>query len=247
MNQVRAITTILGSCLLSLGLAVSCEVQASSAAQAPSISKMTGSQLLTTTMAAATKAKSCTNISTSVSDGHTFVLRSNSGPISGEQFLSYQSAKSDVREVGGDVYFNENSAGLKLQFDVKNPKLANKWIEVTSSNVNFANFEEGILISSVLTEIPPSGSLSTTKVEVIHGEKVIGITGKPNETLGVSTGTETLYVSTTAPFLPVELTVSGTSQGVADKFVVTLTNWGKSFHILKPANPLPISKTNLPS
>jgi hypothetical protein len=108
-------------------------------------------------------------------------------------------------------------------------------------------FNSGILLASMLSEVTPGGTLKTTKTSTLQHKLVVGVTGKPNIHLGLASGTETVYVATTLPHVPVELIASDLVQGQRATFVITFTNWGKNFHVTKPATSIPISSTKFPS
>jgi hypothetical protein len=211
------------------------------------IATMDARQIVAAMIAAARQEKSCTNTSTSLLSGIPFRLVTDSSTKAGEQFLSYDGAEMTLRVVKGIVYVYANRGGLSIQFGVKEPQFVGKWIEVTPTFREYSQMEGGVLLASMLAELPPTGTLTTTKELSVHGEQVVAVIGKPNSRSGFSSGKETVYVSTKAPYLPVEVTISGVTTGNVRDFEITFSDWGKVFQIVKPADAIPVSELKVPS
>lgn len=212
----------------------------------PKFATESGRQIMTAAMNASKTQGSVTSSSATTISGQPYSSVTDSSAKTGEQTLQLGPAKSIVRVVGGTVYIKDDAAAIQAQFGVSAPKDANRWIEIPSTNSNFARFNSGILLSSMLSEVSPAGNLKTTTTLVVRHIRVVGVTGKPNIHLGLASGTETVYVATIGPHVPVELVASDVTQGQRQTFVITFTNWGKNFHIAQPASPLLISSTKLP-
>jgi hypothetical protein len=101
-----------------------------------------------------------------------------------------------------------------------------------------------VTLPSVLQELTPAGPLSATTTTV-DGKSVIAVAGKDNATVGVPGGTQTLYVSTTPPFLPVEGKVHATSSGITVDLVIQMKNWGVALNVIAPKVFTSITKTPL--
>ncbi len=236
---------LLGCCVLALPLASTGVSDASP--KVPRIATMDAQQILTAMLADAKQQKSCTSTSTSLLSGIPFRLVTDSSTKAGEQFLSYDGAAMALRVVKGIVYVYANRVGLFIQFGVKEPQFVDKWIEVTPTFREYSQMEGGVLLASMLAELPPTGALTTTNRLTVHGERTVAIMGKPNKKSGFSSGNETIYVSAKAPYLPIEVTISGVTTGDVRGFEVTFSNWGKVFQIVKPANAVPVSELKVPS
>ena len=220
---------------------------AGTAATAPPFATQSGRQIIAGAMVAAKAMGSVTSSSSTTISGQAYSLVTNASLTSGQQTLRLGAAKTVVRVVGGVIYINDTDTAIQAQFGVSDPKYANRWIEIPSTNSYFAHFNTFILLSSLLSEVAPGGTLKTTKTTMVDKTSVVGVTGKPNIHLGLASGTETVYVSTLAPHLPVELVASDVVQTQRETFVVIFTNWGKRFNVTKPTTSIPISSTDLPS
>lgn len=230
----------------SLWLSVGSLTNATAASQS-SFAMQSGRQIISAAMTAATKEGSATSSSAATISGQSYTSVTNSSTTSGEQMLRLGQAQSVVRVVANVVYIRDDAAAIQAQFGVSAPSVANKWIKIPSTNSNFARFNSGILLASMLSELPPTGTLKTTKTATVSGTMVVGVTGKPNIHLGLASGTETLYVNATGTHVPFELIASDVLQGQRQTFVITFSNWGLNFHLTKPANSTPISTTKLPN
>jgi hypothetical protein len=213
----------------------------------PVFATESGQRIMAAAMTAARVQGSCTSSSATTISGQAYASVTNSSATTGQKSLRVGTAKSVVRVVGGVVYINDDAAAIQVQFGVSAPTDVNKWIAIPSTNSNFVRFNSGILLASMLSEVTPGGALKTTKTSTLQHKLVVGVTGKPNIHLVLANGTETVYVAATLPHVPVELVASGVVQGQRETFVITFTNWGKNFHVTKPATSIPISSTKLPS
>jgi hypothetical protein len=217
------------------------------AASPPAFTTQSARQIITAAMTAAKAEGSATSSSATTISGQAYSSVTNSSVSSGTQTLRIGPAKSVVRVVGGVVYINDDAAAIQAQFGVSAPQDANRWIAIPSTNSNYARFNSGILLASMLSEVSPAGALKTTATLTVLHTLVVGVTGKPNIHLGLASGTETLYVAATGAHVPIELVASDTVQGQRQTFVITFSNWGKNFHVASPPTWLSISATKLPS
>lgn len=120
-------------------------------------------------------------------------------------------------------------------FGVKNSKLANEWVLVPATNKNYANIAVGILLSSVLQQVKGVSALKDLGIFKVNGQEAVAIRGVLSSLAGSSGGSQTLYVSTTAPYRPVALTDSGVVSGKKVSSDVLFSKWGESVAVAKPA------------
>ena len=203
-------------------------------------------QIVSTALSTAAKMGSVEMSSSTTVSGQSYALVTLSSATQGEQTLRVGPAKTVVRVVGGDVFINDTATAIQAQFGVSAPKYANRWIEIPRASSYFAHFNSFILLASLMSEVAPGDPLKTTKVMTVDKTSVVGVSGRPNIHLGLASGSETLYVATRAPHVPVELVASDVVQGQREVFVITFTHWGQRVVVAKPAASIPISATNLP-
>jgi hypothetical protein len=166
---------------------------------------------------------------------------------SGEQHLTIGTAVGDVIEVGGVVYIKDTAAMMDDQFGVVKKKYVNSWIAIPASNANFARFSQGAEIKSLITEIFPGGKLKNLGTSTVDGVKVVVVRGAPNPPQAEVTGTQTVYVSTVAPYLPLRTEDKGTIESTKVQVSVTFTNWSAKVSVTRPAHFAPIAATGLPA
>ena len=102
---------------------------------------------------------------------------------------------------------------------------------------------DGDTLSSALTESTPTGAFTLTPTRTLDGETVEGVSGGllRNVSQGGAKKSQVLYVSTTAPYLPVEVVTSGSLDGQSGTTVVTFSRWGESVSVVAPSGATPIS------
>jgi len=218
---------------------------AGSAPAATTIDSATAPQLLAITQSAIRAAHSGTSYESKlVGVGITSVL-TNSQATSGEQFTTSGKAKSDVRVISGALYFNFNAAQIASTFGLTNSRWAYKWISVPNSNPLFLTMAPGLQYAALTATLAPTGKLNRTGYVRVRTAITIGVVGGVNAGLGLTSGRQVLYISTRAPYLPVEVDATGTLHGRAVKIAITFANWGAKFRIPVPATPTLINRTNL--
>jgi hypothetical protein len=123
-------------------------------------------------------------------------------------------------------------------------KYAGRWIAVPSSSPAYAGLALGLTLSSMLPGITPSAHLRFTQPATIDGKSVIGVSGSfdaPEAANGWA-GKQVLYISTVAPYLPIELTQHGTlGNGQALTDASHMSDYGGPVVVTAPAHSIPIS------
>ncbi len=157
-------------------------------------------------------------------------LSTNSALTYGDQVQSLAGGVETTRLIGKTLYMNADAKAYSADFGVKKTTLADKWVLVPSSNKNYANISSAILVPSVLQQLVDVNHLKEVGVGTVNGQTAIEI----HADAGAS-GTETVYVSTTAPYLPVAVAAVSTEDGekVSDELV--FSDWGEKFTVAKPA------------
>jgi hypothetical protein len=169
-----------------------------------------------------------------------------SGPRSGSGSEVINGHKGEIIYLNGVVYAKFDAFLVNFNYGVKDSAVANKWISITKGHKFYSNLSSGIAFPSVLQEMQPIGTLSASAPQIINGVSAIGVTGNPNPLSGTTSGSETLYVSTAAPFLPVEVTIKAVESGITVVLTVIPKNWGVPVTVTAPKDFTSISKTKLP-
>ncbi len=222
--------------------------EVANAATSPStadFASMSPAQIVTLSLANAQRAGSCTNVSQGTAVGYTFGSTTTSGNAAAQQLTHFNASTGRVLLIGDHLFVKESAALLSLQFRKADPKWANKWLSIPRGNSAYVPLASGLLFSAMMSQVRPSGALHKSKLGTLNGVAVIAVAGDANATLGLSKGVETLFVATTAPYLPVELLAGGRSQGVPTSLKVTFSHWGRRVSYSAPTDATPISATDL--
>jgi hypothetical protein len=217
-----------------------------SAAPAPSLTSLSAGQIANLSLASAHAQGTCTSVAQIRAAGLNYTTSTNSGVTVAQQVVSVNHNTETAVLVGSVVYAKWSAGLIQLQFGTSLPQYANRWIAIASSDKHFASIATGMLFSSMIAQVRPAGVLKKAGVTTVRGIKSIAITGAANSRLGLTGGTETLFVQDAAPYLPVELLAAGRSQGAPTTLVVTFSHWGQHFSYRAPGAALPISSTTLP-
>jgi hypothetical protein len=210
------------------------------------LSQLSATQIVNLSLSNAHARGSCTNASKGTAVGYTFGSTTNSGTNEARESTYFNKSTGQVLLIKGHLYVNESAPLIALQFDKSDPKWANKWISIPPGNSAYVPFSAGLLFSSMMSQVRPTGTLHESKIGTLNGVKVIAVSGSANAELGLTKGVETLFVSASAPYLPVELLAGGRSQGVPTSLTVTFSHWGHLFSYSAPRGVTPISSTDLP-
>ena len=245
MKKALTVVTALGVVFAPLG-AASATTSARTTSPA-SIAGLSARQIATLSLANARAAGSCTNISHGAAVGLSFSATTHSGAHVAQQTIDFNKSHGTALLIGATAYVRMSAELISLEFGRTAPQLANKWISIARTDKAFAGVTTGMLFSSMIAQVLPSGTLSKSKVVTLDGVKVIALNGGANARLGLSSAKQTLFVAATAPYLPVALDAAGRSQGVPTTLTVTFSHWGESVHYRAPASSLPWGSTTLAS
>ena len=210
------------------------------------LSGKTANQVLATTVAAA-MAKGSVHLTTTNSKGATGGGTYDIGLSQGQQTV-YDGGQGNAEilvlpghaYVKGDGPFLQNSFGLSAS---SASQYAGKWISFVPSDPGYQQIVAGDTLSSALIESTPTGTLTLTPARTLDGRAVVGLSGGlPRDDLqSGAKGTQVLYVSKAAPYLPVEVVTSGSLDGQSGTTTVTYSLWGESLSIAAPAGATPAS------
>jgi hypothetical protein len=211
-----------------------------------SLTDLTGAQIMAIATKAAVGEGTVTRtvianlLGTGVKSKTTSTLRS------GIQTGTVRGHKLDVVYLNGVVYVKLDAALLKSEFGQSLPSLANKWISFTKGHNYFTQFSAGLTLPSLVTILTPAGALSVSTPVTIDGQQTVAVSGDVSGTTSSTQGSQTVYVSTTPPFLPVRVVVlsalSGSTKPAED---IVFKNWGVPVTITRPSSYIASWKTKL--
>jgi hypothetical protein len=153
--------------------------------------------------------------------------------------------------IGTVGYLAGNAAGLVnlIQFPGSEAHLeAGQWIAVRPGQglgaSSYAEITGGITLSSVASEVTPTGPLTLTGPATIAGQQAIGVQGRAPASMQLpSTARVTLYVAA-SDAAPLRYEVSGVT-GYTDQ--MTFSNWGQAVQLVIPPNVIPATQVQVPT
>ncbi|NNN08797.1 MAG: hypothetical protein HKL85_06335 [Acidimicrobiaceae bacterium] len=219
---------------------------AASSSLTSNFANMSAAQIVNLSLSNAQATGACTNTSQGTAVGYTFGSTTKSSIDQAQQSTHFNKSTGQVLLIKGRLYVNESAALISLQFGKADPKWANKWISIPKGNSSYVPLSSGLLFSSMMSQVRPTGTLHKSKLGTLNGVLVIAIAGSANPELGLTRGVETLFVAAKAPYLPVKLLAGGRSQGVPTSLTVTFSHWGRHLSYSVPRLVTPISATDLP-
>jgi hypothetical protein len=168
-------------------------------------------------------------------------LSTNSALTDGDQVQKLEGGVETTRLIGKTLYMNADAKAYAADFGVKKTTLANQWVLVPSTNKNYSNISSAILVPSVLQQLVDVNHLKEVGVGTLNGHTAIEIRGDAG-----ASGTETVYVSTAAPYLPIAVAAVSTEDGekVSDELV--FSKWGEKFTVAKPAKFVTATNSTFP-
>jgi hypothetical protein len=179
------------------------------------------------------------NINTTA-PGHLAVYSQDSGPTAGHQVVTVDGSHAEVVLVGGVAYIRGDATAITSFFGypaTQVGRLANQWISLQATDPDYPTVIDAVTLGSALKEATIIGPATNVAETIAAGVKVIAITGAVPQSGGPN-ATGTLYISTGADPLPVQL-VETASDGT--KSTVTFGSWGTAVPLAAPNAAIPAS------
>ena len=213
---------------------------------APSTGGLTGksaAEVIALAQAAATREGSFHFIDQTGTGKHAQVLVGDSSATAGEQEVKGPNGDLEVRRVGSTIYVNASELVLTsaLKLDAANSAAyAGKWLSLDKSDAPYETVAKALDPSSEISPYTPVSNLTIGKVSTLRGRSVLAVSGTASSSAGAQ-ATATLYVSTTAPYVPVGGSLVGTGSTTSNTEVVAFTAWGEKVQPEVPAGSTPYS------
>jgi hypothetical protein len=172
--------------------------------------------------------------------GHLAVYSQDSGPTTGHQVVTVDGSHAEVVLVGGVAYIRGDATAVTSFFGypaTQVGRLANRWISLQATDSGYATAIDAVTLGSALKEATIVGPATNVAETVTAGLKVVAITGAVPQSGGPN-ATGTLYISTGADPLPVQL-IESASDGT--KSTLTFSSWGAAVPLAAPTAAIPDS------
>jgi hypothetical protein len=152
-----------------------------------------------------------------------------------------------VSLVAGVAYVEASSITLMNYFGLSTTQAtqeSGKWVSVTKGEKGYRQIVQSLTPEAELDAYIPETGLSIGKQRVLHGIPVLPVSGTAPATDSSSglPAVATLFVSLSAPYLPVGGAVSGTDvHGRKQSEEVAFTRWGEKVHLSAPADTVSLA------
>ena len=217
-------------------LVLACLVAACGGPSAGGLSGKSAAEVLALANAAETHEGSFHFIDQTGSGSKIQRLIGDSSSDSGEQQVTGPNGDLEVRLVDSVIYVNASELVLSEAFKLTADDAdvyAGKWISLQKTDAPYETVAKALAPSSEITPYTPVASLKIGSVSTIHGRSVLAISGTAPTVAGAK-AIATLYVSTSAPYVPVGGSLVGTGSDKSQSEVVAFTAWGEK---VKPQTP----------
>jgi len=202
-------------------------------------------QVLTTSLAAARTSGSVHFTLLGKQSGKTETIVGDASATDGREVITVGALSVEAEVTGGQAFIEGNVGGLEDQIGLSAAQAqtyAGKWISIATTDSPYASVTKAVTIASTLTQIEPNGHLSLTAATTKAGRSVIGVSGGlPGPATKGTTGSATLYVSSTRPTVPIVFTAEQTTGGVRETDVGTFSRWGQPVQIPVPTSTVAFS------
>jgi hypothetical protein len=204
------------------------------------------SQILSLASAAMLKAGSVHVVNNSLLSGSlAFTQTTDSSRLVGEQSQEFGSGVESIRLIGTALYLKANNAAYSQSFNIANSTLAGNWVKVPSSNPNYSNIAAAVLLPSLIKNVFTMRFSKVLGVKTFHGQATVAIKGDPPNTTPGTSEIQTVYISTSAPYLPVGLKTVFL-EGVNGTGTILFSKWGEKFNVIKPGSYFFATSKNFP-
>jgi hypothetical protein len=146
------------------------------------------------------------------------------------------------------VAYARFSAGLgKIYFNKSVPTLANPWISFARGHAYYSVFSSAMTEPTLARLLVLHGTLSVSAHLTFDARSVVAINGGNTVSSGTTLLTETLFVASTAPIVPVALVLTR-HQSDSSKTIeeMTFKNWGLPVTVPAPNHSTPSSQLKFP-
>jgi hypothetical protein len=157
-------------------------------------------------------------------------LSTDSSLKDGVQIQKLDGGTETTLLIGKKLFMKANEKAYAEDFGVKNSALANKWVLVPTTNKNYSNIAEAILVPSVMQELVDIGSITDAGEVTVAGQRAYALKGNAG-----ASGIEYIYVSLTKPYLPLGVSAQATENGKKLTNELVFSKWGEQFKVSAPS------------
>ena len=165
----------------------------------------------------------------------------------GRQVITIDGAgHATILFIAGVGYVQADAEGLATLFELPQPladQFAGQWIALRHGDKlgasTYDDVTAGITLSSVATELEPSGTPTLAAPATVAGQRVVGVqTRMPAASKLPAAARNVLYMTDNSLLRPV---LSEVTNAGSYKYQVSFSHWGETLHLTAPANAVPAS------
>lgn len=178
------------------------------------------------------------------------LLVGDTGTVAAQESLSGAGGALDVRLVNDVVYLRAGSETLETVLGLSATEASSRsgrWLSVTRRDKAYDQIVQTLKPAAELDSYIPQAPLTLGASTRLHGTAVVPVTGMApaSADTGALNARVTLFVSTTAPYLPVGATLTGTDvHGRRQSEVVAFTAWGEQARPVVPSGAVPVASVS---
>jgi len=199
--------------------------------------------VLTLAQQAATNEKSFHFIDETGSGSKAQVLSGDISDSTSQEEAKGPNGLLEVRLVDGTIYVNATASTLVYSLKLSSSTAAahaGDWISLERTDAPYQTVAKTLEPTAELGAYIPVGGLKIGSPTTLRGKDVLPVSGTAPASVGANL-IATLYVSTSAPFVPVGGTLSGTGSHKNEGEVVAFTAWGEQVHPIVPTDAVAYS------
>ena len=148
--------------------------------------------------------------------------------------------------IGSTLYIKGNADDYKASYGITNSPLANQWVLVPSSNSNYAGISVGERMTSLIETTLQMNAPKDLGAVTYRGKSSVAIDGKLPSGSSFPNALQTVYVSTSSPYLPIGYSIKLSESGHQGSAIALFSKWGESVHVVRPATFVTASAKDLP-
>jgi hypothetical protein len=162
------------------------------------------------------------------------------------QVVSGNGAMETDLVIGTSLFIKGNAVDYVDSYGVKNSPLANKWVLVPSRNPTYASTFSGELLGSLVQMTVQMNSLENLGLVTFQGRPAVAISGRLPASSPFANSLQTVYVSTSSPYLPIGYSDKLSEQGHHGTALLVFSKWGEPVNVTRPATFITATTKDLP-
>lgn len=219
-----------------------CVTTSASASSPISLAGLNGTQINALAIAQLKAAGSYTMIEVSNEPGLVATSVTSSTMTKGIRHDEINGHFGERRFLNGVAYVKFDTGLAQLYFGKTMKGIANKWISFTRTHKDYSIFSNTMTGSSLAPLLVLRGTLHVSGPQTFESQRVVAVSSLHAGSSSSPSFTETFYVASAAPFLPVALVLSS-STSTKPLVALQFKDWGRPVSVSAPSAATPSWRT----